>query len=62
MKRLYTRYCNEDYSTTPLAISARHGHLDVVKYLVQNGADIDDGNENRYDLCSLFILGKKLDS
>ena len=35
------------YSTTPLAISARHGHLEVVEYLVQNGAEINSGNEDR---------------
>merc|ERR1712194_295429 len=42
----YTKNMKYDYNTTPLAISARHGHLKVVEYMVQSGAEIDAGMNN----------------
>jgi len=35
------------YGNTALMIASNNGHLEVVKYLVKNGANIGDNNEVR---------------
>ena len=35
---------------TPLVHAAMNGHLSVVEYLVERGADVDLAGEVRYDL------------
>jgi ankyrin repeat protein len=35
---------DREYGVTPLWLASKYGYLDVVKYLIENGADIDQPN------------------
>jgi ankyrin repeat protein len=41
---------------TPLMIASKHGHLEIVDYLIENGADLTSvDNPNRHDRNALHI-------
>ena len=45
--RVLTRTCASQYGITPLCIAASGGHLPVVRYLEEVGADINKPNKVR---------------